>query len=245
MSRNETFDPAAAVRLEVSLAWATLEVTADSVERIQLIVAGTPEDVEDLKAQMESGVLTVEQPAYGLSTRINSERWMQVTLRVPKTWKGELTCSTMAGPLHVRGLSGSDFRLSTVTGGLRAAELEAMTLSLRTVSGTLTASGIRSDSLSVRTVSGGLLLERAAARRIKVTGVSADMNLDLAEVPERVDISAVSGDTAVRLPAESANVSLRAVTGKLRTAGVEQAEDGPAISAATVSGDLTVSRRDG
>ncbi len=243
MSRNETFDPAAVSRLEVSLAWATLEVTADSVDRIQMIVAGTPEDVEDLRSGAENGTLTVEQPAYGLSTRLNTERWMQVTLRVPQTWKGEVACSTMAGLLRARGLTGSDFSLSTLTGALRASELNAMTLSLRTVSGSLTAAGVRADSLSLRTVSGAVVLEHAAARRMKATSVSADMSMDLTEAPERLDINTVSGDTAVSLPADRAAISLRAISGKVRTAGVARAEDGPVISATAVSGNLTVSGR--
>lgn len=240
MSRNETFDAAAVTRLDVSLAWAALEMTVDSVARIQLIVAGTPEDVEDLKAEADQGVLSVAQPAYGLSTRLNTERWMQVTLRIPEDWKGEVACSTMSGILRARGLSGSDFSLSTISGNLRASALNAMTLSLRTVSGGLTASDLRADSLSLRTVSGALTIERAAARRLKATTVSADLSLDLTEPPERVDITSVSGDTAIALPAESAAVSLRAVSGKLRTPGLTPGDEGPVISENSVSGSLTV-----
>ncbi len=243
MSRNETFDAASVTRLEAGLAWATLEITADGVDCIQLIVAGTPEDVEDLRAGTENGILKVEQPAYGLSARINSERWMQVTIRVPRDWKGEVACSTVAGLLRARGLSGTDFSLSTISGGLRASELHAMTMSLRTVTGGLTAAGIRSDSLSLRTVSGGIVVEEAAARKVKAVTVGADLSLDLTEVPERIDLNSVSGDLAVSLPAETAEISLRAVTGKLRTAGVAPGGDGPAITANAVSGNLTVSKR--
>ena len=245
MSRNETFDAAAVIRLEVNLAWATLEVTADRVDRIQLIVAGTPEDVEDLRAEADNGVLRVEQPAYGLSTRINTERWMQVTLRIPEDWKGEAACSTMAGLLRCRGLTGTDFSFSTISGSLRASQIGAMTLSMRTVTGSLSAADIRADSLSMRTVSGGILLERAAARRLKSTTVGADVTLDLEETPEHVDINSVSGDTTLSVPADALAVSLRAVTGKLRTAGITRTEDAPAVTATSVSGDLIVTRREG
>ena len=47
MSRNEHFDPGNVTRIEIGLAWATLEMTADAVDSLQLIVAGTPEDEDD------------------------------------------------------------------------------------------------------------------------------------------------------------------------------------------------------
>ena len=224
MSRNERFDPKAVTRIHVGLAWATLELTSDSVASMQLLVAGTPEDVDDLKIGLESGTLSVEQPAYGLSTRINTERWLQVTLRIPPDWKGEITASTMSGPLRATGLAGSDFSVSTISGSLRANALHAMTLSLRTVSGNLSA-------------------ERAAAQHVKVTSVSGDISLSLTESPERADISSVSGDTALELPADGAKINLRSVSGKLRTAGVSLTDEGPVISATTVAGNLTVSCR--
>ena len=243
MSRNERFDPKTVTRIRVGLAWATLELTSDSVANLQLLVAGTPEDVDDLKISLDSGTLSVEQPAYGLSTRINSERWLQVTLRIPEDWKGEITASTMSGPLRARSLAGSDFSVSTISGSLRANELRAMTLSLRTVSGSLNAADLQADSLSLRTVSGSLAAERAEAQKVKVTSVSGDISLSLTESPLRADISSISGDTALDLPAESAKISLRSVSGKLRTAGVTVTDEGPVISATTVAGDLTVSRR--
>ena len=243
MSRNERFDPGAVARITIGLAWATLELTSDSVERMQLLVAGTPEDVDDLKIRLEAGTLSVEQPAYGLSTRINTERWLQVTLRIPADWKGEITASTMSGPLRATGLSGSDFSVSTISGGLRASGLQAMTLSLRTVSGPLNAADLEADSLSLRTVSGSLSVERAAAQKVKVTSVSADIGLSLIECPERVDINSVSGDTALELPADGAKITLHSVSGKLRTAGVSLTDGDPVISATTVAGNLTVACR--
>ena len=243
MSRNERFDPKAVTRIHVGLAWATLELTSDSVASMQLLVAGTPEDVDDLKIGLESGTLSVEQPAYGLSTRINTERWLQVTLRIPPDWKGEITASTMSGPLRATGLAGSDFSVSTISGSLRANGLQAMTLSLRTVSGGLNAADLQADSLSLRTVSGNLSAERAAAQHVKVTSVSGDISLSLTESPERADISSVSGDTALELPADGAKINLRSGAGKLRTAGVSLTDEGPVISATTVAGNLTVSCR--
>ncbi len=243
MSRNEHFDTGSLTRLDISLAWATLELTSDAVDSLQLIVAGTPEDEEDLRISSESGVLRVEQPAYGLSTRINTERWLQVSVRIPRDWKGELSAGTISGLLRARGLSGSDFGFSTVTGALRVRELTAMTLALRTVSGTLSAGTLKADTLSLRTVSGDVTVENARVQRLKATVVSGDMNLELTEPPQRVDISGISGDIGLTVPTDRASISLRAVSGKLRTAGVETADEGPVISATTVAGNLTVTRR--
>ncbi|MBR4711188.1 MAG: DUF4097 family beta strand repeat protein [Clostridia bacterium] len=241
MYRNEVFDPSAVTGLSVKLAWAMLEILTADVGQIQVLISGADEDVEDLRVGVSKGVLTVEQPAYGLSARIASDRWLQVTLRVPATWKGEIAAGTVAGPLSVRGLAGTDLRFSTVSGSLRASQLNAITLTLRTITGVLSAADITaSESFGARTVSGEILLSHVSAGRVKLTTVSAPLTADLDSVPEHTDISTVSGDVTMALPAREAVIRLRSVTGRLLTGGVSIAETGPEISAVSVSGGLTV-----
>lgn len=244
MYRNEHFDPEVVTGLSVKLAWATLEMLSADVEQIQVLISGADDDVEDLRIGVNKGILTVEQPAYGLSTRIATERWMQVTLRIPSTWKGEITGGTVAGPLSVRGLAGSDLRFSTVSGSLRASQLSSLTLTLRTISGVLSALDISAgESFGARTVSGEMLLAHVSTARMKLTTVSAPVSADLDTVPEHTDISTVSGSVSLALPTRSAAIRLRAVTGRLITGGVSIAEEGPVISAVSVSGGLTVNSK--
>ncbi|MBR4459616.1 MAG: DUF4097 family beta strand repeat protein [Clostridia bacterium] len=247
MYRNERFDTAAVTSVSVKLAWATLELLAADVDQLQVLISGSDEDVEDMRAGIEKGVLTVEQPAYGLSTHIASDRWLQVTLRLPRAWKGEITGTTVAGMLSARGLSGSDLRFSTVSGSLRASQLTAMTLTLRTITGVLSAAEIAAEeSVAARTVSGEMLLSHLSAVRLKLTTVSGTLTADLDTAPAQTDVNTVSGDVSLTLPARAAAIRLRAVTGRLHTNGVAAGaeENAPVINAISVSGDLTVTSKE-
>ncbi len=242
MNRNETFDASLITGLGIKMAWATVELMSDDVKSIQLLVSGSQDDVDDLRVSQSNGRLTLEQPAYGFSTRIATERWMQVTLRIPRDWRGEVRASTMTGLLQVRGLAGTDFSFSTVSGTLRVNGLNCMTAVLHTVSGLLDVCGIAAEKGGLRTVSGDLSLYRGAFRQLKLTSVSGMVVAGLDEAFETLDVNTVSGAIAIQAPIERAKISLRSVTGKLKTEGVENGDGGPVISANSVSGGLTVTR---
>ena len=242
MNRNEHYDPSLVTGFGIRLAWATLEMMTDDVKDLQLLVSGSQDDVDDLRISVENGRLSVSQPAYGLSTRIATERWMQVTLRIPRDWRGDVQASTMTGLMQVHGLSGTDFSLTTVSGTLRVNGLSGMSVTLHTVSGLLDVCGITAEKGSLRTVSGDLSLYRGIFRQLKLTSVSGMIVAGFDEAFEALDINTVSGAMSVQAPIMRAKIGLRSVAGKLKTEGVENAEDGPVISANSVSGSLTVTR---
>lgn len=242
MNRNAQYDASLITGLGIKMAWATVELMSDDVKNLQLLVSGSQDDVDDLRISQNNGRLTLEQPAYGLSTRIATERWMQVTLRIPRDWRGEVRASTMTGLMQVRGLAGTDFSLSTVSGTLRVNGLNGMTAVLHTVTGLLDVCGISAEKGSLRTVSGDLSLYRGAFRQLKLTSVSGMVVAGLDEAFDTLDINTVSGAMSVQAPIERARISLRSVTGKLKTEGVENGDGGPVISANSMSGGLTVTR---
>lgn len=135
MNKIETFSPTQITSVEAHLAWASLEVLADDVNELQVMAAGNDKDVSDLRIQEKEGRLVVEQPTYGLSIKLNSERWMQIVIRLPRSWKGALDMSTITAPLRARGISGTDVTLDSVSGDMRAANINAIALTLRQVSG--------------------------------------------------------------------------------------------------------------
>ena len=131
MNKIETFSPTQITGVEAHLAWASLEVLADDVNELQVMAAGNDKDVSDLRIQEKEGRLVVEQPTYGLSIKLNSERWMQIVIRLPRSWKGALDMSTITAPLRARGISGTDVTLDSVSGDMRAANINAIALTLR------------------------------------------------------------------------------------------------------------------
>jgi len=158
MNRNETFPALSVSTLAIHLAWASLEIIVSDVEDIQLMVSGEDSFVSELKLALTDGCLAVEQPSYGLSIKLKNERWMQVLVRLPRSWKGGVTAGTVSGTLSSRGLTGTDIALSTVSGSLHAESLAGINLTLHTVSGAILASDLAGDSLALRTVSGGVKL---------------------------------------------------------------------------------------
>jgi hypothetical protein len=240
MNRNESYPASGVAALDVNLAWATLELVTDSVQDVQVLVSGNESDVDDLRTGLENGKLTVEQPAYGLTPRIAVVRWMQVVVRLPRTWKGVIGAGTVAGCLRASGLTGSDVVLATVSGDLSATGTEAIALRVRTVTGALNLAEARAEKLTLRTVSGLLRVQRGDFRFIRVNSAASDVDLDLDTPMERLDATTVAGDVRITAPLRMACISLRSATGRLRTGGVSITDEGPVIAASTVSGGLTV-----
>ena len=244
MNRNETIQAIGVHTLTVRLAWATLEVYADEVDDFQVLIAGDDDDVEDMRVKESEGTLTVEQPAYGLTHKINMVRWLQITVRVPRSWKGVIDLSTVAGPLKARGLSGTDLSFETVSGDLRVTGINGISTVLHTVTGNLGAAVLRTERVNLRTVSGDVAADGLRVRQFKLNGVNASMTLGFEESFERLEGNTVSGDIHITAPLDTACISFRAVTGKLRTNGVSIQDGAPEVSLTSVSGSLIVERRE-
>ena len=228
MNKIETFSPTQITGVEAHLAWASLEVLADDVNELQVMAAGNDKDVSDLRIQEKEGRLVVEQPTYGLSIKLNSERWMQIVIRLPRSWKGALDMSTITAPLH------------SVSGDMRAANINAIALTLRQVSGGIQAQDLNCDHVSVRTVSGKVRLSEVACLTAKLSGVSGDQRMECTRVFERVDVNTVSGDVELYAPLTQADIALRAVTGRVLTGGVSIVENAPQVRGTSVSGNLAI-----
>lgn len=240
MNKIETFSPTQITGVEAHLAWASLEVLADDVNELQVMAAGNDKDVSDLRIQEKEGRLVVEQPTYGLSIKLNSERWMQIVIRLPRSWKGALDMSTITAPLRARGISGTDVTLDSVSGDMRAANINAIALTLRQVSGGIQAQDLNCDHVSARTVSGKVRLSEVACLTAKLSGVSGDQRMECTRVFERVDVNTVSGDVELYAPLTQADIALRAVTGRVLTGGVSIVENAPQVRGTSVSGNLAI-----
>ena len=244
MNRNESFPASAVSELALRLSWASLDVMVDDVDDIQVMISGNKADVSDLKLSCQDGRLLLEQPTYGLSIKLNTERWMQVLLRIPPAWKGALDANTVSAPLKVRGISGTDLQLDTVSGDVLAERLAGINVALRTVSGNVKAAGVIAEKLSLRSVSGDISVSGADARKYKLNIVSGDTAVDMVAPFDRFDGVTVSGDVRLYTTVTEADALLRSVNGRLRTGGVSIVEQAPAIHVKSVSGDLDIHHQD-
>ena len=240
MERNESFVTANLNDVAIRLAWAQVEIFADDIERVQVLAAGDENSVRDLRIEIKEDALVVEQPQYGLSLNIMDSHWMQVCVRVPRAWERKLHVSTISGLLNARGLNGSRIVLDTVSGDVRATRLTAKELSLKTVTGELRADTLNADSISIRTVSGTVGLDDVALRTCRGTTVSGDVRMKLRTAFETVEVRSVSGDVTLLTGENRINASLRSVSGRVATDGVELTEErnAPSVRVTAVSADL-------
>ena len=241
MNRNETFPPILVSSLVVHLAWASLEVCVEDVEQIQVLVSGADSDVKDLRMVCEENRLLVEQPAYGINLKnLGAERWMQIMLRLPATWKGAVDLSTISAPIKARGLTGTDLTMDSVSGCITATGLSSIATGLHTVSGDVKASDIQGEKLSLRSVSGSITVTDAGFDVYHVTTASGQADLDMNRPFQRVDSLSVSGDVRIFTPMDHADAVLRSVSGRLRTRGVSIVPEAAPLRANSVSGDLEI-----
>ena len=148
MERNESFETKGLNEIAVHLAWGQLEIFADDVDKVQVMVAGDESSTQDLRIVVKEDRLIVEQPQYGLSLNITEGHWLQVCVRLPLGWDRAIDCNTISGLLSARKLSGGMIELETVTGDLRALKLKAEKIALKTVGGDVRGEDIGATALS-------------------------------------------------------------------------------------------------
>ena len=240
MEKNLCFEAPSVQQLIVKLAWAQLELLTDDVEDIQVLAAGDEHTVSELRILFKDGRLIVEQPQYGLSMDLINGKWMQVCVRIPKSWRGLVDAHTISGLLNTRGVAGGDITLETVSGDLRALSVTAVSMYLRTVSGNIKGGGLSGERLSLRTISGNVDLMAIDFQTVKSNAVSGQQKMEFAKPFARVDVTAVSGDVTLHVPMDKLDAALRSVSGRMRTSGVFLVDDAPAVRINGVSADLEV-----
>ena len=240
MERNMHFEIAGLNDIVVRLAWAQLEIFADDVEKIQVMAAGDEATVSDLRIGIRESELLIEQPQYGLSLNLTESRWLQVCVRVPRTWEKAMHISTISGSLSARGLQGREIVLDTVSGDVRAVRVHAEKLSLKTISGDMRAEKPDAKAVSVRSVSGDVAMDEMNAETLKCNSVSGRQRYHLVKGFERIDINAVSGDVVITSTVTRMNVVMRSISGQVRTEGVSVTEEAgvPMVRATGISADL-------
>ncbi|MEG0767501.1 MAG: DUF4097 family beta strand repeat-containing protein [Clostridia bacterium] len=239
MERNQFYSADLSV-LQIKLAWGHLDIMADDVSEIQALIAGDDDTVQELQLRQEETRLCIEQPQYGLSLRINSGKWLQICLRIPKSWAGTLDANTISGALCARGIQCHEVILDTVSGAMHMQRVQADALTLRSVSGAITGSSLQATKSYFRTLSGDITLQDASLANVHTTTVSGDVSL-LCKAPfEAWELQTISGAQRCNIPCAQVNVSLSSVTGKLSLQQITAGETGPRISATTATGSLTV-----
>lgn len=243
MNRNEFLEALPLTRIMLKLTGATLEICTDDIDDINVMVSGADGDVKALRISVSGDQLLVEQPAVSLAKNPMTNNWLQVTIRLPLTWKGRIDGRTVSGWINVRGLSGSDLSLDTVSGLITASTLIFQTLSIRSVTGDIRINGMACEKGAFFSTSGAISMQSVSMKTCTLTSVTGNAALSLTSPFESIAATSVTGDLMIDAPIDAARAQMRSVAGHISTNGVSIAEEAEAsVQFNTVSGSLDLTR---
>lgn len=241
MDRNEFLEALPLSRITCKLTGATLEMCTDDIDDINIMVSGADGDVRALRIEVKGNQLILEQPAVSRQKNPIDSNWLQVTLRLPRTWKGRIDARTVTGWITARELNGSDVTLDSVSGQISADALLAGDITLRTVTGDVRAAGLVCTKATVSTTSGDLSLKGCRLYHAALSSISSAMSLSLDDAFQTITASSVLGNLTVDAPIDACSVQHRNVAGRISTVGISIREDAAAaIHFSTVSGSLSI-----
>lgn len=238
MNRNEFLEALPITRINLKLIGATLELCTDDIDDIHVMVSGADRDVGNLRIDVNADQLLIEQPAVSLAKNPIGTSWLQLTLRLPRSWKGRIEGRTVSGWINARSLAGSDLSLESVSGMITVGEAEFIAVSLRSVSGDIKATGLSCEKLALSSTTGDLSALAAGLRQCSLTSITGSATLTLTEPYEEITANTVTGDVVIEAPVDVCDAVLRSVSGRIRTSGVSIVEGAARVRVNTVSGEL-------
>ena len=239
MNRNEFYQALTVSKLNLRLTGASLEICTDDIEDVHVMISGGKADVEALRISQSGGVLTLEQPMTALAkSAAAANSWMQLAIRLPRSWKGAIDARTVSGWMTIRAIAGTDLSLDTVSGLVMATELDFITVSARSVTGDIKLAGVNCDRCTLFSTSGSLSALSARLRTGSANTVTGLITLDLTAPFEELTLASVTGDLCVDAPIIECDAVLRSVSGRIRTGGISITEGAAKLRATTVSSDL-------
>lgn len=241
MNRNEFLEALPLSRITCKLTGATLEICTDDIDDIHVMVSGADGDVKSLRIAVNGNQLLLEQPAVSMQKNPVDTSWLQITLRLPRTWKGRIDARTVTGWITARELNGSDVTLDSVSGQISTEELLAGNATLRTVTGDIRAAGLVCTKASISTTSGDVSLTRARLYHASLGSITGGMSLSLDDAFQSITATSVLGSLAIEAPIGECSVQHRNVAGHIRSVGVCITEEAEAsVHFNTVSGSLSL-----
>lgn len=242
MNRNEFFPALPVTKLNLRLTSAALEIITDDIEDIHVMASGGKADIEELRIAAAADTLTIEQPVSKLAlVTPPTGSWLQLTLRLPRSWKGAIEARSVSGWMTIRTISGTDMSLDTVSGMVSVSDISFLTLSARAVTGDIKLQQAGVNKVSLFSTSGALTASAVALNALSASTVTGDVTLDLAAPFEELVLHTVTGDLRVTAPITECDAALRSVTGHVHADGVELVEGAAKIRATTVSSSLDIS----
>lgn len=242
MERNIAYPTPLVGEVQVRVGWAQVELFSADIQEAQVAIAGDERSVREMVVRHENDRLSVEQPQYGLLPHFDS-KWLQIQVRVPKDWCGNVLLVTVSGAISLRKLHGKEIHLDTASGTMRADRVQCDAFEMNAVSGAMQATWLVCDKLHVRNVSSAIGLAELDANSVKVASISGHVTLDFVRPFSLLDVQVATGDTQIHLPGGRAEVAFKSVSGRLSAEGFAGGPDAPCVRATTIAGSLNIRPR--
>lgn len=257
--QERVIDIERATKLKIGLVGGQVDVIAHDEPGIRIEVHNVT--VKDLRVESDGTQIEIDHPQIGWDNFLEVFRNFgaggpkaEISVAVPRDIA--LNLGVVSAGALVSGLT-EDARLNTVSGDL-IVDTHTGDLNINTVSGDVQVRGL-SGSATANTVSGGVALT-GDVRKATIDSVSGAMLIDATGAVNTVSLNSVAGDATVRLDEGlAANYVARSMSGRITIDGVPRGSSGPSnftgsrgelsgsfadVRANTVSGDITVLRRD-
>ena len=257
--QERVIDIERATKLKIGLVGGQVDVIAHDEPGIRIEVHSVT--VKDLRVESDGTQIEIDHPQIGWDNFLEVFRNFgaggpkaEISVAVPRDIA--LNLGVVSAGALVSGLT-EDARLNTVSGDL-IVDTHTGDLNINTVSGDVQVRGL-SGSATANTVSGGVALT-GEVRKATIDSVSGAMLIDATGAVNTVSLNSVAGDATVRLDEGlAANYVARSMSGRITIDGVPRGSSGPSnfagsrgelsgsfadVRANTVSGDITVLRRD-
>lgn len=244
MEKNYSFPAGQINSVRIKLTWAQLEIIKGGQEAFHVHVAGYEDRIDEIRVEEKENELFISQPNYTAAKEIVPiKRWIQVCIRLPEGWSGDIDASTVSGMISAHRIDGDDVAFTTVSGSMHVKSISGSHVGIRSITGSIISDTIHAKHLFLRTVSGKANVSNVHSTSSKVFTVSANVNLQLNNGCKSVDIQSISGDIHLEVEGPVKETSLRSLGGQfLLDEEIDKNEEGLDISSTSVSGSLTVKR---
>lgn len=240
MNRNEFFQALPITRLRIRLTSAALEICTDDIDDIHVMISGSKTDADALRISAAADTLTVEQPLSKAAFHPAKSGWLQVTIRLPHSWKGAIDARTITGWINIRSFAGTDLALHSISGTILASDLSFMTLTARTVTGDVKLNQLICQQAKLASLTGALSAINVQLQKASSYTLTGMVSLTLPAPFEALTLASLTGDLCVDAPIILCDAALHSIAGKIRSEGVSIVESGPKIRAATLTSILDI-----
>lgn len=242
MNRNEFLEALPLSHLVLKLTGASLDIAPDdSIDYISVLASGTDGDVNALKLFTTGNRLLVEQPAISRQYKPADSRWLQVTIRLPASWKGRFDIRTVTGCITAHGLRGTELALETGSGRISASSMHFISAEIRTGSGDARLTDVCFENAGLHTASGTITVQDCAIAKCTVTLRSGHASLDYHAPFDAIQANSVAGNLDVAAPITACSIQAHTSSGRVSTISLEHDESaGSFVDFSSLSGNLSI-----